>query len=33
MRRLIGLLILLSLGFWGQAASAQGLLGGLLSTV
>ena len=24
MRRLIGLLILLSLGFWGQAASAQG---------
>jgi subtilisin family serine protease len=33
MRRLTGLLILLSLGFWGQAASAQGLLGGLLSTV
>ncbi|HXO06024.1 MAG TPA: S8 family serine peptidase [Candidatus Sulfotelmatobacter sp.] len=33
MRRLIGLFILLSLGFWGQAASAQGLLGGLLSTV
>ncbi len=33
MRRLIGLLILLSVGFWGQTANAQGLLGGLLSTV
>lgn len=33
MRRLIGLLMLLSLGFWGQTANAQGLLGGLLSTV
>ncbi len=33
MRRLIGLFILLTLGFWGQPASAQGLLGGLLSTV
>src|SRR5580704_1270246 len=31
--RLIGLLVLLSLGFWGQAASAQGLLGGLLLNV
>jgi subtilisin family serine protease len=33
MRRLIGLSILLTLGFWGQPASAQGLLGGLLTTV
>jgi Subtilase family len=33
MRRLIGIFILLSVGFWGQSASAQGLLGGLLSTV
>jgi hypothetical protein len=33
MRRLIGTFILLSVGFWGQQASAQGLLGGLLSTV
>jgi subtilisin family serine protease len=33
MRRLIGILILLSVVFWGQPASAQGLLGGLLSTV
>jgi subtilisin family serine protease len=33
MRRLIGLSILLTLGLWGQPASAQGLLGGLLSTV
>ena len=33
MRRLIGLSILLTLGCWGQPASAQGLLGGLLNTV
>jgi subtilisin family serine protease len=33
MRRLIGIFILLSVGFWGQQANAQGLLGGLLSTV
>jgi subtilisin family serine protease len=33
MRRLIGIFILLSVGFWAQPASAQGLLGGLLSTV
>src|SRR5271156_4849440 len=33
MRRLIGIFILLSVGFWGQPANAQGLLGGLLSTV
>jgi hypothetical protein len=33
MRRLIGLSILLTLGFWGQPAGAQGLLGGLLTTV
>jgi subtilisin family serine protease len=33
MRRLIGLSILLTLAFWGQPASAQGLLGGLLTTV
>jgi subtilisin family serine protease len=33
MRRLIGIIILLSVGFWGQPAGAQGLLGGLLSTV
>src|ERR1700691_4916951 len=33
MRRLIGLSILLTLGFWGQPARAQGLLGGLLTTV
>jgi subtilisin family serine protease len=33
MRRLIGIFILLSVGLWGQSASAQGLLGGLLSTV
>ena len=33
MRRLIGIFILLSVGFWGQPVSAQGLLGGLLSTV
>jgi subtilisin family serine protease len=33
MRRLIGISILLSMGFWGQPARAQGLLGGLLSTV
>jgi len=33
MRRLIGVSILLTLGFWGQPASAQGLLGGLLTTV
>jgi subtilisin family serine protease len=33
MRRLIGIFILLSVVFWGQLASAQGLLGGLLSTV
>ncbi len=33
MRRPIGLFILLTLGFWGQPASAQGLLGGLLTTV
>jgi subtilisin family serine protease len=31
--RLIGLLTLLSLGLWGQVASAQGFLGGLLSNV
>src|SRR5271154_1384316 len=33
MRRLIGIILLLSVGFWGQPARAQGLLGGLLSTV
>jgi subtilisin family serine protease len=33
MRRLIGIFVLLSIGFWGQPSSAQGLLGGLLSTV
>ena len=33
MRRLIGIFILLSVGSWAQPASAQGLLGGLLSTV
>src|ERR1700689_5618115 len=33
MRRLIGLSVLLTLGFWAQPASAQGLLGGLLTTV
>jgi subtilisin family serine protease len=33
MRRLIGIFVLLSVGFWGQPARAQGLLGGLLSTV
>ena len=33
MRRLIGIFILLSVVFWGQPVSAQGLLGGLLSTV
>jgi subtilisin family serine protease len=33
MQRPIGLFILLTLGFWGQPASAQGLLGGLLTTV
>ena len=33
MRRLIGILILLSVVLWGQPANAQGLLGGLLSTV
>jgi subtilisin family serine protease len=33
MRRLIGIFILISVGCWGQPASAQGLLGGLLSTV
>ena len=33
MRRLIAIFILLSLGLWGRPASAQGLLGGLLSTV
>jgi subtilisin family serine protease len=33
MRRLIGIFTLLSVGFWGQPARAQGLLGGLLSTV
>ena len=33
MRRLIGIFILLAVVFWGQPASAQGLLGGLLSTV
>jgi subtilisin family serine protease len=33
MRRLTGLFILLTLGLWGQPASAQGLLGGLLTTV
>jgi subtilisin family serine protease len=31
--RLIGILTLLSVGFWGHAASAQGLLGGLLLNV
>jgi subtilisin family serine protease len=31
--RLIGLLTLLSLGLWGQVASAQGFLGGLLSNL
>jgi subtilisin family serine protease len=33
MRRLIGLAILLTLGLWGQPASAQGLLQGILSNV
>jgi subtilisin family serine protease len=33
MRRLIGIFVLLSIGFWGQPSGAQGLLGGLLSTV
>jgi hypothetical protein len=33
MRRLVGTFILLSASLWGQPASAQGLLGGLLSTV
>ena len=33
MRRLIGLFILLTVGFWGQPASAQGLFSGLLTTV
>jgi hypothetical protein len=33
MRRLIGIFILLSVVFWGQPANAQGVLGGLLSTV
>ena len=33
MKRRIGLLAFLALGFWGQPANAQGLLGGLLSTV
>jgi len=33
MRRLIAIFILLSVGLWGRPASAQGLLGGLLSTV
>ena len=33
MRRLIGLSILLALGFWGQPACAQGLFSGLLNTV
>ena len=33
MRRLIGLSILLALGFWGQPARAQGLFSGLLNTV
>ncbi len=33
MRRLIGLSILLTLGFWGQPASAQGLFSNLLTTV
>jgi subtilisin family serine protease len=33
MRRLIGIFTLLSVGFWGHPARAQGLLGGLLSTV
>jgi subtilisin family serine protease len=33
MRRLIGLSILLVLGFWGQPARAQGLFSGLLNTV
>ena len=33
MRRLIGIFILLSVVLWGQPANAQGLLGGLLSTV
>ena len=33
MRRLIGLFILLTVGFWGQPAIAQGLFSGLLTTV
>ncbi len=33
MRRLIGLFILLTVGFWGQPAGAQGLFSGLLTTV
>jgi subtilisin family serine protease len=33
MRRLIGLFILLTVGFWGQSAIAQGLFSGLLTTV
>ncbi|MGA7916396.1 MAG: S8 family serine peptidase [Candidatus Acidiferrales bacterium] len=33
MKRLIGLTLLLAVGLWGQPASAQGLLTGLLSTV
>jgi subtilisin family serine protease len=33
MRRLIGLSVLLLVGLWGQPASAQGLLTGLLNTV
>ena len=33
MKRLIGLSLLLAVGLWGQPASAQGLLTGLLNTV
>src|SRR5277367_6643103 len=33
MRRLIGLFILLTVGFWGQPVGAQGLFSGLLTTV
>lgn len=33
MKRLIGLTLLLAVGLWGQPASAQGLLTGLLNTV
>ena len=33
MRRLIGLSFLLVVGFWGQPASAQGILTGLLPTI